>query len=315
MILGRHLNLNLKMSSIYHDADFSICELCSGPLQIERAIKCSKCAIWHHDSCAEIEQHVLREIKMHNGLHYLCRGCNVVPFPDLQAQISVLEKKLKAQSSRVDTKFSALTNKVQNHEKMLQNRLPKRDEQQVEDIISDIIQEERKISDRRLNICVFNMRCTDNDARNFSTLCSQQLGLNESAILACIISVKRMDGNSRHNNVRKPPPLIVRLSSADCKKDILKNAHKLSNFYEQGSTLKLFITHDLTPKQQAKKNALRAELLQRRGNGETVFLRRGKIHSASNSRNNQHPRTPTSPPLPAAPSHPSFFARFGMKKK
>ena len=149
-------------------------------------------------------------IKTHiPDLHYLCRGCNVVPFQDLQAQISVLEKKLKAQSSRADTKFQALSNKVQNHEKMLQNRLPKRDEQPVEDIISDIIQEERKISDRRLNICVFNIRCTDNDARAFSTLCSQQLGLNESAIFDCIISVKRMGGGSRHNNVRRPPPLIV----------------------------------------------------------------------------------------------------------
>ena len=190
---------------------------------------------------------------MHNGLHYLCRGCNAVPFPDMQAQISVLEKKLKAQSSRVDTKFHALSNKVQNHEKMLQNRLPKRDEQPVEDIISDIIQEERKISDRRLNICVSNMRCTDDDAITFSTLCSQQLGLNESALFTCIISVKRMAGNSHHNNARRPPPLIVHLASADCKKDILKNAHKLSNFYEQGSTFKVFITHDLTPRQQAKK--------------------------------------------------------------
>ena len=132
------------MSSIYRDADFTICELCNDPLQIERAFKCSKCALWHHDSCADIQQHVLKVVKMQNGLHHLCRGCNVVLFPDLQTQITVLEKKLKAQSSRVDTKFSAHSTKAETHEKILQNRLPKRNEQPVEDIISDIIQEERK---------------------------------------------------------------------------------------------------------------------------------------------------------------------------
>ena len=113
MLSGRHLNLN--MSSIYHDANFATCELCTGPLQIERAIKCLRCAIWHHNYCAGIRPHILKGVKMDNSLQYLCKRCNVVPFPDLPAQISVLEKKFEAHSSVVDTKFCALSTKVEKH--------------------------------------------------------------------------------------------------------------------------------------------------------------------------------------------------------
>ena len=157
----------------------------------------------------------------------------------------------------------------------MQNKLVLGKDEPVEEVISDIIQEERTISDRRKNICVFNMRCTNNDARSFSALCSQQLGLDESALLHRIISVRRMNTvntKNRHNDVGRPGPLIIRFSSAECKSDILENAHKLSNFYDQGSILKIFTTHDLTPRQQAKKKALRAELFRRRQNGERVFF-------------------------------------------
>ena len=107
-----------------------------------------------------------------------------------------------------------------------------------------------------LNICVFNMRCTNDDSRSFSVLCLQKLSLDKSAVHHCIISVRRMKTNNRHNNVGRPGPLIIRFSWAECKSDLLnKNAHKLSNLYEQGSILKIFITHDLAQKQQAKKTS------------------------------------------------------------
>ena len=199
------------MSSIYHDCNFAICELCDGPLQIERAIKFSKCAIWHHDYCTGIQQHALKVVKMHNSLNYLCKRFIVGHFPDLQAQISVSESKFEANSSGIDTKFSALSTKVEKHEKIMQNKLLDRNEP-VEEVISHIIQEKMRISDRMLNICVFNMRCTNDDSRSFSALCLQKLSLDKSAVHHCIISVRRMKANNRHNNVGRPGPLIIRFS-------------------------------------------------------------------------------------------------------
>ena len=81
-------------------------------------------------------------------------------------------------SSGVDTKFSLLLAKFKVHEKKIQNNLLYRCEL-VEEIISDAIQEERRISDRKQNFYVFNMRHANDDARKFSALCSQQLGLNK----------------------------------------------------------------------------------------------------------------------------------------
>ena len=54
-----------------------------------------------------------------------------------------------------------------------------------------------------------------------------------------------------------PRSFFVRLSSFELKRNILENAHNLKNFYDIGSTLKVFITHDLTRRQQVENKLLR----------------------------------------------------------
>ena len=246
----------------------------------------------------QTNQSFLKEVKKIPLLHYICKYCD-----DKNTLVKQLTSvgDLKAIISKVDDNVTQLTSTVEKHENMLQSKTALVNNSNVStadnESITAFIKEERLRFDKRGNLCVFNLQQSSDDLLKFRELCVNQLGLREHELCSSVLSTERV-GNSANDS--KPLPLIVRLSSFELKRNILKNAHKLKNFYDTGSTLKVFIAHDLTRKQQEENKLLRERLRERKNNGEKVFIRRGKIFSSSRQ---SAPNSPTfdrasSPPPP-----------------
>ena len=75
----------------------------------------------------------------------------------------------------------------------------------------------------------------------------------------------------------KPRLLRVTVRSDETKTNIMKRAYKLNTGVTNKSE-KVYINHDLTPKERETEKELRDELRARRGNGEEdLVIRNGKI--------------------------------------
>ena len=248
----------------------------------------------------QTNQSFLKEVKKIPLLHYICRYCD--DKNTLVKQLTSI-RDLKTTVSNVEDKVTQLTSTVDKHESMLQSQIAQVNNSEVgtadNENITAFIREERLRYDKRGNLCVFNLQQSSDDLRKFRELCINQLGLREHELFSDVLSAERV-GNIATDS--KPRPLIVRLSSVELKRNILKNAHKLKNFYDNGSTLKVFISHDLTRKQQEENKLLREMLRERKNNGEKVFIRRGRIFSSSRQ---SAPNSPTfaraSSPPPSPP--------------
>ena len=256
-----------------------ICGTCKQPTKQDKAIKCELCGNLVHAACENLQQSSLKDYKKNKRMHFICIRCdndnNII---NELANV----REINAQYTMIDDKLTKLTSRVDTHESLMQALKKKPSDVQTADTesISELVKEEREKYERRLNVCVFNMKHTDDDAIRFSKICSNQLGLSELEIHSSIVNTKRVGHNE---SSQKPSPLIVSFNSFAVKSNVLKNAYKLKSFLETGSTLKVFISSDLTRKQQTQRKLLRQNLLERRGNGERVFIRRGKIVTSPNN--------------------------------
>ena len=298
---------NLTMADIILS---SLCASCNKPYKHENSIKCELCLSWFHMQCGQnvqTNQSFPKEVKKIPLLHYICRYCD--DKNTLVKQLTSI-RDLKTTVSNVEDKVTQLTSTVDKHESMLQSQPAQVNNSEVgfadTEKITAFIREDRLRYDKRGNLCVFNLQQSSDDLRKFRELCINHLGLREHELFSDVLSAERV-GNIATDS--KPRPLIVRLSSVELKRNILKNAHKLKNFYDNGSTLKVFISHDLTRKQQEENKLLREMLRERKNNGEKVFIRRGRIFSSSRQSAPNSPTfarassPPPSPPPPLPPPH------------
>ena len=138
--------------------------------------------------------------------------------------------------------------------------------------IFDIIREDRDIQKNKDNMCVFNFPDNNNDKEDFLQLCIQKLGIPENEI--SIVEALRVGQGSEQRPLK---PLIVKLNSRDLKSKILGNAKKLKNYKPNNSTLKVYISPDLTRKQREDQKILTDELRTRRANREEVMIKDNKI--------------------------------------
>ena len=170
-----------------------------------------------------------------------------------------------------DDKLTNLTSRVDTHERLMHTLKKKPSVKQTPDTesISKLIKEEREKIEWRLNVCVFNMQHTDDDTKRFSEICSKQIALSESEIHNSIINTKRVGHNE---SSQKPCPLIVSFDSIAVKSNVLRNSYTLISFVETGSTPKVFISSDLTSKQQTQRKLLLQNLLEQRRNGERMHI-------------------------------------------
>ena len=260
------------------EAEVSNCAKCKNEVA-EKGLQCEFCMKWFHPQCVGVASKNYDWICKMSNLHWFCDLCNsdrlmeeFSNFRDFRVQHQKLEEKICNLSNRLN-KSEELIQKIDRQMSKSVN-LAQCSNDDVSNRISDIVKEELEIEKRKLNVCVSGLNCepgTD-DVLIFKKLCMDSLGLPQLASKD-IVSVRRVgQGPAQING--KPSNLIVQLSSSQLKKDILMNSSKLK---DSASTRSIFISQDLTRRQQLKSKALRDELKRRQAGGERVIIRNGAI--------------------------------------
>ena len=129
---------------------------------------------------------------------------------------------------------------------------------------------------RKNNIVIFNLQEPNGedgteryreDEEKCGKIFIEELGVQDLRIEKLIRLGKKSE------NLRRP--LLVKLGSDDEKKTVLKVASKLRN---SKNFERLYIARDMTASEREKEKKLRAELIQRKRQGESeIIIRRGKI--------------------------------------
>lgn len=120
--------------------------------------------------------------------------------------------------------------------------------------VQNMIRNEFELERKKTNVCVYGLN-EDNvkpDKELFSEILTHlQVENIDENLLGFERVGKKQDGKIR--------PLIVKTPSAECKKDILKNAPKLKNLHRNTSGSKVYIAPDLTFEQRAANRRKREE--------------------------------------------------------
>ena len=252
------------------------CKQCRNAISdSDKSMKCDLCEAVFHIQCIGISATNYTVMSKSKNLHWFCDSCN---HDQVMNEIKEL-RNFKSQISKLNEKMDNLAAKVDRNET---SDFQQNVGMQREDIV-DIIREEREIEKRNASLCLFNFPESQNDEEMIRKLCTDQLGLSGDEIP--ISEVLRV--GSADSNPQRPRILILKLSSQDARRAILRNAPKLRNYVPSNSTLKVYISPDYTRKQREFQKALRSELQTRRANGEQVVIRGDKIIQLARNMNTE----------------------------
>ena len=145
----------------------------------------------------------------------------------------------------------------------------------IQDVVATLLNEEKEKEKRRLNIIVHNvpessseesLTRKNEDTEFVSKLCESQFNAKVSIVKAYRLGKKGA----------KPRLLKISLSSVSEKATVLKNCTQLRNRSTPPPYQNIFISPDLTPKEQKRSKELRSELKERNKNGHLYQIKTGQ---------------------------------------
>ena len=143
-------------------------------------------------------------------------------------------------------------------------------------VVATFINEEKEKAKRRLNLMIHNvpesssedgLTRENHDVDFVTKMCQTQFSIK--VVINKAFRLGKKDA--------KPRLLKISLSSDTEKTTILKNSMKLRSSDASPVYKSIFITPDLTPKEQECYKQLRAELRERNRGGQTFQIKNGKI--------------------------------------
>jgi len=149
------------------------------------------------------------------------------------------------------------------------------------EVITSFLDEEKERSKRRLNVIIYNLEEYNEDSgqarmeQDISAVKSvfdKYMSVKPNIAKAYRIGKKRDPGS----NVR-PRLIKLILTSEHDKALLLCNCTKLRNKDNPENVRSLYVTPDLTPKEQQKNKALRAQLAELNKEGKSYWIKNGKI--------------------------------------
>lgn len=230
---------------------------------------CELCTNWFHPTCQDVNKTTYQFIvsqskKKNNQFHWFCLQCNGSAVRTLK-----LVNGLKERQDAMEEKLKVLDDKVQ----VLSDKVDANQPQEVPDLqdkISEEVREAMERRGRRLNVVMRNIpeKGEADDAKYVNDLFYGPMAL-ENIDITCL---ERL-GERRRNQSRL---LKVSLSTWTMKKKILAAAKKLAN--EGDEYKEIYISPDLTKKEQEMDRELREQLKQRREQGEkNLYIHKGKV--------------------------------------
>ena len=267
----------------------------------DKGLVCEYCVCWYHAGCEGISDENYDAIQSSGGqTHWFCKPCN-----SKAIEVLLLVQNMKTEHEKLRSDVAELKTKVDDIQNVKGDFGVK-----VREVVKEEVSEISEINQRSSNIVVKWVEELDdgkeNEYRkknrdklgiqNISTekelgehIINNVLQLNNVNVVSAerIGNFKEEDGFKRH--------LRVSLENKRSRNYILRNAKKLKDHADWKD---VYISPDLTKKQQESERNLRDELIRRRQSGEqNIMIKNGKIIDASavdHGAGNQHGYLPQS---------------------
>lgn len=264
---------------------------------VANGIDCSACEQWYHWKCQKIseEKFVFLTHPDNADAHWFCSSCNkyapkifkmFAAVHSRQDKIEEEVEKVKESVQEVRKELVELTQRVnEGNSKLGYAEAVKTHqfeekliiEKKVSEEVKMVMEEKVEIDRRKGNIIIWNVKESDVDDE-------REVGVSPDTEMAKEIlrDGLRMDAERHIDEVGrigryqagKMRPLRIKVKSEESKFEIFKRA---KNLKENESFKKVYITHDLTRKQQAEDKVLRTKLVAIRVDNPSAIIRNGKI--------------------------------------
>ena len=272
------------------------CQKCKKRVGERTGIKCELCEDLFHVNCTDLNVEQQRSFATCK-FPYTCLTCKNL-FVALKTQNSELTNKvslLKNNNASLQTRVGMMEEQFERLKRDIKNEILTEMRQQpnstapqissISEQVQAMVTEERDREKRKLNLCIFNMSETSEEATdeltNLKGFLHAKLDISQGEINPALTKVIRI--GTRSND--KARAMILTCANSDIKRKILKNAYKLKSFRTDANK-KVFIVPDMTKVQREDDKKLKDELWRRRNQGEEVTIRRGKIVQSSRNPEN-----------------------------
>ena len=214
---------------------------------------------------------------------------------DMNTKFSVLDKKLDEINALVSSKLSSIETSSKSYSEVLsknvkENAMTMKAITKMTDNVSNLKQniekqfdqdsEQKYIVEKQLNVCIFNLpnssaetpeaRFTD-DINKLKLIFKDKIELKSD-------DVRTAYRIGKSDNISKPRPVILKLTSPNKRTELLKL--KNLSYNNNGSEINIYLAPDRTLKQQVEHKKLVKILKERRSQGEQgIMIKNGKIVS------------------------------------
>ena len=257
----------------------SKCQICSVVVRHdEKAVNCNKCKFWFHANCINMpnnEYNALKKTAKVKNSMWFCDKCvtdvttmvddpTADPVNKLLSRINTLEHTIQRLEHLLQVVQSGQLSYDENFDDIIERK------------VKEYLDESKEIDKRKMNLIVNGIaesRSTESrerieDDRNEVKNIFRSLGVEPDDISDLTVRLGKVSERFPNRS------LLISVKSLKTKGDLMKAQ---VGFRQRNPTKRLYISPDLSPRQREDNKVLVAEFKRRKGAGENVKIRSGKI--------------------------------------
>jgi len=282
------------------------CDKCSQC--VENVIQCERCDHWYCCKCTGLPSSVMEIILLYKQLHWFCEACDKAAtdaivesttnhtdgtlmckedVKDIVTQVGEAIKEAKECIRK--TLVETLQGTVRSGSSGIDEEIEADNElntslsycKATSNVITSFLDEEKERSKRRCNVILHNLNESsadtgqtrkEQDVANITSIFDKYMGVKPTIKNALRIGKKRDAGPGV-----RPRLLKVTLNSEHDKALLLRNCKKLRNQENPENIRSIYVTPDLTPREQQKGKALRVQLAEMNKGEKKYWIKNGRI--------------------------------------
>ena len=309
--LDKNLDDFLKMARLEKAGEMNTdkCRICKQKVkEKQRGLRCDNCEYWFHGSCEEVSEEEYKYLTLMEDIAWYCKDCKKVCKEALKQNARLKEENsyLKRDNDMLKLRLVKLEEQMRSLQQEMKRGVLSDIKNEIRDFMTDmsavmkdeivkitkkeIMAEitEREEHQRRLkNLIVYGLEESKrnngrdreiDDKEMCKELFTKELNVKEAQVVNTVRLGKRAQCEADENEGNfKPRPLLVELTQAKHKFELLKRCKQLRNS-EEFRFRKAIIAPDLTKKEREADHKLRLELKEKQQRGERGwFISKGKL--------------------------------------
>lgn len=268
----------------------------------EDAVFCDGlCQAWAHRKCIGLSKQLYKVIS-ESGDIFLCSYCSLACYQKEIADLSEKIKMLSSQAAQLKSPNLSLntdesgdkgvhtcspmnvdlvdqSNTGQSQPTPSQNQPQVTPPQDISKIVTTVLSEEKEKEKQRLNLILHNLKESPESNPQKRKECdieeTKKLFQNHLGVRVGVTNATRI--GKKNDDTNKPRLLKVTVNSTREKAEVLRNCTKLRNKDNPAEIQSVYITPDLTPKEQKENKALRNQLAELNKSEKLYKIKNGKI--------------------------------------